>query len=193
LPRFPSRNREVLSLDALQPAESTRGPAGVSVSSQATALWGIGKELTFTPFHENGIYKLGEKVGWTVTRTAETPGVDRFTYVIRKNGLEVLRNGTIDLFSGKGTIEEVVSEPCMIYLQLTPEGTPEPPMDPQKPPYASAGAAVAPELIQPSSASEPALRFTVVTPLTGCPRSGLGDSVMEDFQDSTGPPCAYLS
>ena len=25
--------------------------------------------LTFTPFHANGIYQSGEKVGWTVTRS----------------------------------------------------------------------------------------------------------------------------
>jgi cephalosporin-C deacetylase len=109
------------------------------------------QEVAFTPFHTNGIYQPGERLGWTVTRPADPPGVDRFTYIIRKNGLEELRSGTLDLSSGKATIDEVVNEPCMIYVQLTPEGTPEPPLNPQKPPFASAGAAVAPDRIQPSA------------------------------------------
>jgi cephalosporin-C deacetylase len=108
-------------------------------------------EVAFTPFHSSGIYQPGEKPGWTVTRVAGATGPARFNYIIRKNGLEVLRRGTLDLSSGKAAIEEVVNEPCMIYVQLTPEGTPEPPLNPQRPPYASAGAAVSPELIQPSA------------------------------------------
>jgi len=109
------------------------------------------QEIAFTPYHANGIYQPGEKVGWTITRPAETPGAGRFNYIIRKNGLEVFSKGTLDLSSGKGTIDAVVNEPCMIYLQLTPEGTPDPALNPQKPPFASAGAAVAPERIQPSA------------------------------------------
>lgn len=112
-------------------------------------------EISITPYRASDIYQLGEKLGWTVTRTAMNPGVNRFTYVIRKNGLEVLTSGTLDLSSGKGKIETVVNEPCMIYVELTPEGTPPPPTpsgaEPRKPPYASVGAAVAPNQIQPSA------------------------------------------
>jgi hypothetical protein len=53
------------------------------------------QEVTFTPFHTNGIYQPGERLGWTVTRPADAPGVDRFAYIIRKNGLEELRSGTL--------------------------------------------------------------------------------------------------
>jgi hypothetical protein len=42
------------------------------------------QEIAFTPDHANGIYQPGEKVGWTITRPAETPGVDRFNYIIRE-------------------------------------------------------------------------------------------------------------
>ena len=57
------------------------------------------QEIAFTPYHANGIYQPGEKLGWTITRPPETPGVDRFNYIIRKNGLEVFSQGTLDLSS----------------------------------------------------------------------------------------------
>ena len=85
----------------------------------------------------------GGKSGLDGYRSTGAAGVTRFTYVIRKNGLEVIRSGTLDLSSGKGTIEEVVNEPCMIFVELTPEGAPAP-VGPQRRPYASVGAAVSP-------------------------------------------------
>jgi len=57
------------------------------------------QEIAFTPYRASGIYQPGEKLGWTITRPPETPGVDRFNYIIRKNGLEALTRGTLDLSS----------------------------------------------------------------------------------------------
>src|SRR5579864_9460639 len=54
------------------------------------------KVLTFTPFHANGIYQPGEKLGWTVTRPNGAVGPTRFDYEIKKNELEVLRSSTLD-------------------------------------------------------------------------------------------------
>ena len=108
------------------------------------------QDLTFTPFHANGIYQPGEKVGWTVTRQNGATGPTRFDYDIKKNELEVLRSGTLDLSSGSATIEAVLDEPCMIFVELKPEGAPPAPGGPQRRPYASLGAAVAPDRLQPS-------------------------------------------
>jgi cephalosporin-C deacetylase-like acetyl esterase len=107
--------------------------------------------LTFTPFHPNGIYQPGERLGWTVTRPTGVAGPTRFAYDIKKNSFDVLRSGVLDLSSGTATIEIVVNEPSMIYVQVTPEGElPPPPDAAQQRPYASVGAAVAPEQMQPS-------------------------------------------
>jgi cephalosporin-C deacetylase len=107
--------------------------------------------LTLTPFHANGFYQPGEKVGWTVTRPTGVAGPTRFTYDIKNNGFDVLKSGMLDLSAGTATIEIVVNEPSMIYVQVTPEGEQPPPADAaQKKPYASVGAAVAPDRLQPS-------------------------------------------
>ena len=113
------------------------------------------QELTFTPFHANDFYQPGEQLGWTVTRAAGATGPTRYTYDIRRNGLELIRSGTLDLSSGTATIQLVANEPCMIYVAVTPEGTEAPATpvgaEPRKAPYASVGAAVAPERLQPSA------------------------------------------
>ena len=108
------------------------------------------QDLTFTPFHANGIYLPGEKLGWTVTRSTGAAGPTRFAYDITKNELEVLRSGTLDLSSGTATIEAVLDEPCMVFVELRPEGASPAPGGPQRRPYASVGAAVAPDRLQPS-------------------------------------------
>ena len=75
----------------------------------------------------------------------------RFTYDITKNELEVLRSGTLDLSSGTATIEAVVDEPCMVFVQLRPEGASHLHLGGgTEKPYASVGAAVSPDRLQPS-------------------------------------------
>ena len=60
----------------------------------------IPQQLVFTPYHASGIYDVGEMVGWTVT-----PGPVESTYsykwTIRRNNAVVLKEGTLDLSSGK--------------------------------------------------------------------------------------------
>ena len=124
--------------------------AGLLVALFCTPA-GAQQVLTFTPFHANGIYQPGERVGWTVTRATDAAGPTRFVYDIKKNEFDVLRSGMVDVSSGAATIEIIVSEPSMIYVWVTPEGEQPPPADaPQQKPYASVGAAVAPDRLQPS-------------------------------------------
>jgi cephalosporin-C deacetylase len=82
----------------------------------------IPQQLTFAPYHANGIYKLGEIVGWTVT-----PGPDAPTYVykwtIRRNNAVVLKEGKLDLSSGHDKIEIVGDQPEMIYVAIEPYAT----------------------------------------------------------------------
>ena len=103
------------------------------------------QQLTFTPFHQNGIYQVGEKAGWTVTRPADAGLPEKFTFAIKKNNQAVLKTGTLDLSSSNATIEITVDEPAMLYVQVNPQGP-----APQDKPYATLGAAVAPNRLQPS-------------------------------------------
>src|SRR5580658_8529653 len=79
----------------------------------------IPQHLTFTPYHANGIYKIGETIGWMVT-----PGPDAPTYLykwtIRRNNAVVLKEGKLDLSSGKDKIEIAGDQPEMIYVAIEP-------------------------------------------------------------------------
>jgi cephalosporin-C deacetylase-like acetyl esterase len=83
-----------------------------------TASLAFGQQLSFAPFHENGIYEIGEKAGWRVTRPQ---GVETgtYTYVIRKNNSAVIQTGSLDLSSGSTTIETTLSEPAMLYTEVS--------------------------------------------------------------------------
>src|SRR5229473_5042772 len=76
------------------------------------------QQLSFTPFHKSGIYELGEKAGWTVT-LAQDAGVpvSKCTYAIKKNNLDVIQEGTLDLSAGAATIETILNEPAMLYVE----------------------------------------------------------------------------
>jgi cephalosporin-C deacetylase len=79
----------------------------------------IPQQLTFTPYHSTGIYKIGETVGWTVTPGPVTPTY-AYKYTVRRNNNVVLKEGKLDLSSGKDTIELVGDEPEMIYVAIEP-------------------------------------------------------------------------
>lgn len=76
-------------------------------------------KLVFTPFHGDGIYALGEKVGWRVTAAPGTvPPKGRFGYTIRSNNLDVVKTGSFDLSSGTATIETRFEQPAMLYVTV---------------------------------------------------------------------------
>ena len=79
----------------------------------------IPQQLTFTPYHSTGIYKIGETVGWTVTPGPVTPTY-AYKYIVRRNNNVVLKEGKLDLSSGKDTIEITGDQPEMIYVAIEP-------------------------------------------------------------------------
>ncbi|MGO8934400.1 MAG: acetylxylan esterase [Terracidiphilus sp.] len=79
----------------------------------------IPQQLTFTPYHANGIYKIGETVGWTVTSGPESPTY-AYRWTIRRNNAVVLKEGKLDLSSGKDKIEILGDQPEMIYVAIEP-------------------------------------------------------------------------
>lgn len=89
---------------------------GASASAQRAP---IPRQLVFTPYHANGIYNVGETVGWTVTPGTTAPTY-RYKWILRRNNAVVLKEGTLDLSSGHATIEVVGDEPAMLYLAVEP-------------------------------------------------------------------------
>ncbi|MGI4855044.1 MAG: acetylxylan esterase [Janthinobacterium lividum] len=79
----------------------------------------IAQQLTFTPYHASGIYKVGDLVGWTVTPGPSSP-VYSFRYTIRQNNAVALKEGKLNLISGKDTIEITGDRPEMIYVAVEP-------------------------------------------------------------------------
>src|SRR4249920_3270408 len=77
----------------------------------------IPQQLVFTPYHASGMYDVGETVGWTVTPGA-TPPTYAYKWTIRRNNALVLKEGTLDLSTGKAAIEVAGSEPGMIYVAI---------------------------------------------------------------------------
>ena len=97
----------IASLALLAAALSTAQPARAPNPQQ----------LTFAPFHESGIYDIGETVGWTVTPGPAAPEYS-FKWTIRRNNAVVLKEGKLDLSSGKDKIEVAADEPAMIYVAV---------------------------------------------------------------------------
>jgi arabinan endo-1,5-alpha-L-arabinosidase len=77
----------------------------------------IAQQLTFTPYHASGIYEIGETVGWTVT-PGPAPPADAYKWTIRRNNAVVLKEGRLDLSSGKATIEIAGDQPEMLYVAV---------------------------------------------------------------------------
>jgi cephalosporin-C deacetylase-like acetyl esterase len=98
----------------------------------------------FTPFKANGIYLVGEKVGWTVSPPAAGElSATTFTYTISKNNAVRVASGTLDLSSAHAIIEAAIDEPAMVYVQVRAA-------DAATGPSINLGAAVAPGKLPPS-------------------------------------------
>ncbi len=79
----------------------------------------IPEQLRFTPYHASGIYDVGETVGWTVTPGPATPTY-AYKWTIRRNNAVVLKEGKLDLSSGKDKIEIAADQSEMIYVAVQP-------------------------------------------------------------------------
>lgn len=77
------------------------------------------QQLVFRPYHASGLYEVGDTVGWVVS-----PGPDALMYAykwtIRRNNKEVLKEGKLDLSSGKDKVEITGDRPEMIYVAVEP-------------------------------------------------------------------------
>lgn len=108
--------------------------------SLALAAVAAAQDLALTPLKSTSIYAMGEKAGWTVAPAANAPAGAKYRYSLRKNDSQVIQTGVID---GAATIEAVLNEPAMLYLDIAPESG-----DGK---HIAAGAAVAPTQLKPST------------------------------------------
>ena len=77
------------------------------------------QQLVFRPYHASGLYDVGDIVGWIVSPGATAPTYS-YKWTIRRNNKEVLKEGKLDLRSGKDRIETVGDQPEMIYVAIEP-------------------------------------------------------------------------
>ena len=99
-------------------------------------------QLAFAPLNKSGIYAPGERAGWTVTLPAgNTAPAGGYAYTLKKNGLEVIKSGKLDLAAGSASIETTLVEPAMLFLEVLPAAA-----DGRR---NIAGAAIAPTGLQP--------------------------------------------
>ena len=77
------------------------------------------QQLAFRPYHASGLYDVGDTVGWTVSR-GPTALTYAYKWTIRRNNKDVLKEGKLDLSSGKDRIEIVGDQPEMIYVAIEP-------------------------------------------------------------------------
>jgi len=77
------------------------------------------QQLVFRPYHASGLYDVGDTVGWIVS---PGPAVPTYAYkwTVRRNNKDILKEGKLDLSSGKDRIEFVGEQPEMIYVAIEP-------------------------------------------------------------------------
>lgn len=97
------------------------------------------QQVSITPYHESGIYRVGEKAGWKVALPQGS-----YDYEIRTNNRDVVQKGALDLSSGSAVIETTLREPCMLYVEIR-NITATPPAKP-----IHLGAAIAPKELTPA-------------------------------------------
>ncbi|MDR3734277.1 MAG: acetylxylan esterase [Acidobacteriaceae bacterium] len=77
------------------------------------------QQLVFRPYHASGLYDVGDTVGWMVTPGPAAPTY-AYKWTVRRNNKDVLKEGKLDLSSGKDRIEIAGDQPEMIYVAIEP-------------------------------------------------------------------------
>ena len=101
--------------------DCTPRPCGrVSLCASVLANIADAQQPVFVPDHADGIYKAGERVGWTATlpRGATTSG--SYAYTIRRFGADSIGSGTLTFRKGRARIETSLAEPAMLVVEVTP-------------------------------------------------------------------------
>jgi cephalosporin-C deacetylase len=79
------------------------------------------QQLVFTPYHADGIYAVGERVGWTVDTApggGAAPG--RYTYTVKRDGGTVIGRGSFLVPPDRATIETSLARPGLVLVEVRP-------------------------------------------------------------------------
>ena len=109
--------------------------------------------IKLIPYEPSGIYALGEPVGWKVVMPPGARPEGDYTFTAKKNDLDVIKTGRLDLAAGNATIELTLNEPAMVYVEVSRSAASTAEASKEKP--IVAGAAVAPEKLQPAVPKPP--------------------------------------
>ena len=78
------------------------------------------QQLAFAPYHANGIYAVRERIGWHVSVVPGQGAGGTYTYTVKRDGLTVIGSGTLDLNTGRATIETSLDRPGMVLVEVRP-------------------------------------------------------------------------
>jgi cephalosporin-C deacetylase len=135
--------------------------AAALVAATSAGSPACGQEVVAAPTRASGVYAVGEPIEWRV-EVKGGPGVDKLAYVVKKNGLTPIKDGTVDLAAGVGMVQASLDEPGALLVEFKlPAGAKVPagakansgakPAAGDKAARGLAGAVVAPEKIQPTA------------------------------------------
>ena len=119
----------------------------VCLAQQSTPQETAAASIKLTPYEPSGIYRLGETVGWKVVMRPGAHPEGDYTFTAKKNNLDVIKTGHLDLAGGNASIELTLNEPAMVYVEVSRSSAPAAEASSEKP--IVVGAAVAPEKLQP--------------------------------------------
>src|SRR5438309_319682 len=70
------------------------------------------QQLSLTPENKTGVYKAGETARWQLALNGpDASPFKQASYVLKRDGLAVLKEGMLDLASGHATLEAKLDEP----------------------------------------------------------------------------------
>jgi len=107
---------------------STISPARFAIALLLALTAGAGgarrvgaQQLVFRPDHANGIYAIGQHVGWTVTvAPGQTAAPGAYHYVVKRDGQTVVGRGTFTLASDSARIVTRLTQPGMLLVEIRP-------------------------------------------------------------------------
>src|SRR6476646_81311 len=83
----------------------------------ALALSVTAQEIVTTPAKPTGIYAVGEPIEWKV-ELKNGGDVKEVAYVLKKGGMTVTKQGTLDVSAGPATLQTSLDEPGTMLVEL---------------------------------------------------------------------------
>jgi cephalosporin-C deacetylase-like acetyl esterase/lysophospholipase L1-like esterase len=122
---------------------------GIAAITLVAASVCTAQQLTLTPFNPTGIYRIGERAGWTAS-LAKGASAAGYSYRVKKNDQAIIKSGALEFIDGKASIQVTLDEPAMLYLEVFRSSGGNQMTD-----KLAAGAAIAPDKLR-SSVRRPA-------------------------------------